>query len=170
MFSLRVFCVFVVDIMKIVFYTILILLLVPCIFLALMSLTSREPKTGLVEGKLRACPDSPNCAVSENATPASRVEPLRFEGAPGKAWIALRRAVEQNGGSIREDRDGYLRVIFTSRFFRFVDDVEFRMDSADRVIHVRSASRAGYSDFGVNRRRAGRLRAAFEEAVAASTR
>lgn len=151
--------------MKIFFYTILILLLVSCVLLALMSLISREPKTGLVAGRLRACPDSPNCVVSENETPASRVEPLSFEGDPRQAWDALRRAVEHGGGSIREDRNGYLWATFTSRIFRFVDDVEFRMDETRGAIHLRSASRAGYSDFGVNRKRVEKLRVAFAEAL-----
>lgn len=148
--------------MKIV-YALLMLILVPAAFLGLMSLTSREPKTGPVAGKLRACPDSPNCVVSENETPASRVDPLPFDGAPQQAWAALREAVERGGGVIREDRDGYLWATFTSRIFRFVDDVEFRMDAAGGVIHVRSASRAGYSDFGVNRKRVEKLRAAFAD-------
>jgi uncharacterized protein (DUF1499 family) len=150
--------------MKIV-YTLIILILIPSVFLALKSLTSRTPKTGLVAGALRACPDSPNCVVSENETAASRVEPLRFEGAPGQAWIALRRAVERNGGAIREDRDGYLWATFTSRVFRFIDDVEFRLNAAGGVIHVRSASRAGHSDFGVNRKRVEKLRADFDAAL-----
>jgi uncharacterized protein (DUF1499 family) len=148
--------------MKIIFYTTLILLLVPCIFLALMSLSSRAPRTGLVADRLMACPDSPNCVVSENETAASRVEPLRFEGARGQAWIALRRAIEQNGGAILDDRDGYLWATFTSRIFRFVDDVECRMDASRGEIHLRSASRAGHSDFGVNRKRVEKLRADFD--------
>jgi uncharacterized protein (DUF1499 family) len=149
--------------MKIFIYSLLIVVLVPSVFLALKSLTARTPRTGLAEAKLRPCPDSPNCVVSEHAMPASRIDPLSFKGSPGGAWTALRSAVEQAGGVIREDRDGYLWAIFTSRIFRFVDDVEFRMDAARGVIHARSASRAGYSDFGVNRKRVEKLRDAFEE-------
>ena len=51
------------------------------------------------------------------------------------------------------EEDTYWHVEFRSRVFRFVDDVEFLFDPADRQIHVRSASRVGYSDLGVNRRR-----------------
>ncbi|HEX5055222.1 MAG TPA: DUF1499 domain-containing protein [Gammaproteobacteria bacterium] len=151
--------------MKTLLYIVLALVLAPVVFLAFKSLTSPPPKTGLAGGKLRPCPDSPNCVVSENDTAASRIEALRFEGAPDRAWSLLLQAVERNGGSIREDRDGYLWATFTSRIFRFVDDVEFRLDAAHRVIQVRSASRAGYSDFGINRERVEKLRAAFVDAL-----
>ena len=57
----------------------------------------------------------------------------------------------------------YLHVEFRSAFFRFVDDVEFLIDTEDQVIHFRSASRVGYSDLGVNRRRMERIREAFSE-------
>ncbi len=67
------------------------------------------------------------------------------------------------GGKIEEEHDGYLWATFASRLFRFVDDVEFRMVSIDGIIHVRSASRVGYSDLGVNRRRVERLRTLFNQ-------
>ncbi|MDQ6965890.1 MAG: DUF1499 domain-containing protein, partial [Mariprofundaceae bacterium] len=49
--------------------------------------------------------------------------------------------------------DDYLHATFTSRLFRFVDDVELHRDAASGVVHIRSASRVGHSDFGVNRKR-----------------
>jgi len=67
------------------------------------------------------------------------------------------------GGKIQEEHDGYLWATFTSRVFRFVDDVEFRMVPSDGIIHVRSGSRVGYSDLGVNRKRVEKLRAGFDQ-------
>jgi uncharacterized protein (DUF1499 family) len=67
------------------------------------------------------------------------------------------------GGEIQEEHDGYLWTTFTSRLFRFVDDVEFRMVFTDGIIHVRSGSRVGYSDLGVNRRRVEKLRTLFNQ-------
>lgn len=55
----------------------------------------------------------------------------------------------------------YLHAVFTSRIFRFKDDLELRMDRENRIIHLRSASRTGYSDFGVNRKRAEQFRNFF---------
>jgi uncharacterized protein (DUF1499 family) len=130
-----------------------------------MSCTARVTKTGLVENKLQACPGTPNCVVSESETAASRIEPLVFQGSPGKAWEALKQAVEQAGGAIRQDQNGYLWATFTSKVFRFVDDVECRLDAERGVVHVRSASRVGHSDFGVNRKRIEKLRNTFDEAL-----
>lgn len=62
--------------------------------------------------------------------------------------------------------DDYLHVEFTSALLRFVDDVEFRVDVDAGVIHVRSASRVGRYDFGVNRRRVEAIRDAFERGSA----
>jgi len=58
--------------------------------------------------------------------------------------------------------DHYIHAKFTSRLFRFVDDVEFCIDDDLKIIHVRSSSRVGYFDFGVNRRRIERIRARFD--------
>ena len=142
------------------------LVLIPSAVFAAMSVASRRTKPGgLRAGRLRACPDSPNCVVSEtDQRPSVHVEPLPFDGAPETALALLRDVVQRNGGTVREEKGDYLWATFTSRVFRFVDDVEFRLDAARRVIQVRSASRAGYSDFGVNRKRVEMLRAAFESA------
>ncbi len=61
----------------------------------------------------------------------------------------------------RCEEEAYWHVEFRSRVFRFVDDVEFLFGPAGRQIHVRSASRVGYSDFGANRRRIEEIRALF---------
>ncbi len=111
---------------------------------------------------MRPCPDRPNCVSSETGGASVRVEPLRFARAPEDAWNRLREVILARGGKIEEEWEGYLRATFTSRVFRFVDDLECRMVRAAGIIHVRSASRVGYWDFGVNRRRVEALREMFE--------
>ncbi len=59
---------------------------------------------------------------------------------------------------IVREQPGYLQAEFTSRMLGFVDDVEFVLEPTARVIHVRSASRLGYRDFGVNRERVEAIR------------
>jgi len=115
---------------------------------------------GLYEGSLRPCPDKPNCVSSESGEP-SAVAPFSFSGHPEEAWARLKTSIEELGGTIREDTGLYLWATFTSRIFRFVDDVEFRLAPDDGLLHVRSASRVGYSDLGVNRRRVEKLQTAF---------
>jgi len=139
------------------------LFLILAVLLTIFSCASNAPKVELVDGRLRACPDSPNCVSSESDRASSRVEPLIFQDPPEKAWGNLRETLREMGGKIQEEYDGFLWATFTSRVFRFVDDVEFRMVSAHGTIHVRSGSRIGYSDLGVNRRRVEKLRTLFNQ-------
>jgi uncharacterized protein (DUF1499 family) len=147
--------------MKLIISIVILIVLVPVIGLAFLSWTSPPPRTGLLEGRLRPCPDTPNCVLSEGGGEEARIPPLSFEGPPARAWAQLRKAVTAMGGTIQEDYGEYLWATFTSRVFRFVDDVEFRLVPSSDVIQVRSASRVGRSDLGVNRKRVERLRARF---------
>jgi uncharacterized protein (DUF1499 family) len=133
-----------------------------CLVASAVSCASPDKRpVGLVDGRLAPCPESPNCVSSEAAAGPSAVEPLAFTVAPEAAWAALKRTVVTMGGRIEREDPGFLWAIFKTRVLRFADDVEFRMDLARRRIHVRSASRTGYSDFGVNRRRVEKLRRQF---------
>jgi len=115
---------------------------------------------GVTAGRLAPCPGSPNC-VSSEATNEQRVEPLPYDGdaAPARA-----RLLEVLNGMERarvvQSTDDYVHVEFRSAVFGFVDDVEFYF-SPPGIIQVRSASRTGYYDFGVNRERVETLRARF---------
>lgn len=141
---------------------IVLFLIMPLLF-TILSCASNPPKGGWVNGKLRPCPDRPNCVSSESDSASSRIEPLTFQGPPERAWGNLKETLQEMGGKIQEEREGYLWATFTSRVFRFVDDVEFRMVFPDGLIHVRSGSRVGYSDLGVNRRRVEKLRTLFNQ-------
>ena len=89
--------------------------------------------------------------------------PLRFEGGPEESWGRLKRALaSQPRTRVVTEQGDYLHAESTSLIFRFIDDVEFLLERGAKVIHVRSASRAGRSDLGVNRRRVEALRRAFQ--------
>jgi len=119
-------------------------------YLGQKSATGSAP--GLSGGKLAACPSSPNCVSSEDgALQAQRVDPL-----PLDAWSKLPAVVEAMGGSVARQERSYIAAEFTSRLFKFTDDVEFRL--AGDAVHVRSASRVGHSDMGANRDRVQALR------------
>jgi uncharacterized protein (DUF1499 family) len=116
---------------------------------------------GVTDGRLAPCPRSPNCVASQgNPADATHfIAPIAFRGDAGAAWRALRQTVDASERvKIVDEGDGYLRAEFATRFVGFVDDVEFLLDAAARVIHVRSASRLGHRDFGVNRARIEALR------------
>ena len=124
---------------------------------------SHSPTLGVRSGRLLPCPRSPNCVCSQDPDPAHQVDPFAFIGPGANAWERLRACVEAEPRTrIIESSPGYLRVEFRSLLFRFVDDVEFNLEPTAQLIHVRSASRVGYSDLGANRQRIGRLRQAFE--------
>ena len=131
--------------------------------LALLSALARRPDNlGVHAGKLADCLAMPNCVCSTAGDDAHRIEPLRYTGAADIAFDKLKRIVaEMPGAAIITSDDHYLYVEFTSRLFRFVDDVEFLLDAEAGVIQVRSASRAGKSDLGVNRARVESIRERF---------
>jgi uncharacterized protein (DUF1499 family) len=77
----------------------------------------------------------------------------------------LRVISEQARATIIEQSDHYLHVEFKSKYFRFVDDVEFYLPNNDPIIHIRSASRVGHSDLGVNRKRMNHVREQYYKAL-----
>ena len=119
-------------------------------FLSLSHSQASESELGLVDGKLTICPDSPNCVSSELAM----ISPIKLSKTePELAWSLLQQVINEHGGEIQEKSNSYLLATFTTAIFSFVDDVEARLDLEANVIHLRSASRVGYYDFGANRRR-----------------
>ncbi len=123
-------------------------------YLAQKSKTGNAP--GLADGVLSPCPSSPNCVVSEtHADDKHRVAPL-----PLKAWGEAPGVIEAMGGVVVVRDEGYIAATFASKAMGFVDDVELR--KADNAVHIRSASRVGYSDGGVNRARVEQLRSLLD--------
>jgi uncharacterized protein (DUF1499 family) len=104
---------------------------------------------------------SPNCVSSQAADAEHQVEPLRIVGDLSRAMDELRRIIESMPRTrILAASDSALHAEFTSYVFHFIDDVDLQLDG--RVVQIRSASRSGYSDLGVNRRRVETIRRAFE--------
>lgn len=125
------------------------------------------PDLGVRDGRLKPPSFTPN-SVSSQADlhaghpmrDAARIAPLPLRGSVPETMARLRSlASALPGARVEEVRDDYLRLSYTSRWLRFVDDAEFWADPAAGVIHVRSASRLGRRDFGVNRARIEALRA-----------
>ncbi|NBV22567.1 MAG: DUF1499 domain-containing protein [Proteobacteria bacterium] len=115
---------------------------------------------GLTNGKLAPCPDSPNCVSSSATDIRHAIAPYALDRSLGAAKEELRQAVARMPRTkLITDHDNYLHFEFRSLIFRFVDDVEFHLDAVTNTIQVRSASRVGYYDLGVNRRRIEKLRA-----------
>jgi uncharacterized protein (DUF1499 family) len=130
----------------------------------------RPDNLGVKDGKLAPPRRSPN-SVSSQADPADTehyIAPIAFKGDAIAAMAAVRKAVESmQGATVIRHEGAYLYAEYRTRLMRFVDDVEFYSDEKAGVIHVRSASRLGRRDFGVNRARVESLRRRIEGRVAA---
>ena len=141
------------NIVKWVFRGAIGLVLVGFVAFFILGKTSQSGKApGLVDGRLAPCPSSPNCVSSEEGTEAEKSVAVL----PAEEWETLPQHVEEMGGTVTKRADNYMATEFQSAVFGFVDDVEFR--KAEEGVHVRSASRAGYSDAGVNAARVAELR------------
>ena len=143
-------------------------MLVPMIVtMTLFSCAGRRPENLGVDGaRLAACPSSPNCVSSDADAGDSThgVEPLTLATDAADAWRAAREAVAgMPRTKIESEAEGYLHAECTSALMGYVDDLELHLRADDGVIAVRSASRVGYGDMGVNRRRVETLRAELAE-------
>ena len=131
--------------------------------MSLFSLSGTRPTNlGVKDGKLAVCPSTPNCVCSQDPDQAHQIAPITYDGAPDAAFTKLKDIIQgmERAQIITEAAD-YLYAEFTSQLMGFVDDVEFYVDSAAQMIHVRAAARLGQSDLGVNRKRVETIRAQF---------
>lgn len=118
----------------------------------------KAPALGVSNGRLSACPNSPNCVCSMIESEDHAMPPIPFSTDNDSIEKEMRRLKDtisehfSRATLITED-DHYLRYEFRTLIFRFVDDVEFLIDPETRRIHFRSSSRVGKSDLGQNRKR-----------------
>jgi uncharacterized protein (DUF1499 family) len=121
----------------------------------MFNFTGKKPSNlGVKEGKLAACPETPNCVNSQSDDAQSKIAAL-----PAVSIAEIKKVVNaMEGSSIIEEKDNYLYAEFKSKLMGYVDDVEFYLDSNGNSVQVRSASRLGKSDLGVNRKRVEEIR------------
>ena len=104
---------------------------------------------------LAPCPDKPNCVCSEYKDDIQHfIAPLTISSKKlPRAVEYIKISIKTLGGEIQAENNVYLAATFSSSFFGFIDDVEFRIDTQNQLVHIRSAARLGHSDFGVNKKR-----------------
>ena len=124
--------------------------------------TEQNLKAREVNNRLAPCPESPNCVSSLSEDKSHYVEPLIYHTPLAEAREKLISVIQSMKRSeIVTVDNNYLHATFKSSLFGFVDDVEFSFDDGKKIIDARSASRTGYYDFGVNRRRVEEIRKRF---------
>lgn len=127
----------------------------------------RPMDLGYHNGYFKPASNKPN-SVNSQAAPGhpAAILPLKVTGDPGAFFAQLARVVAaQKGAKIIEQTSRYLYAEFTTPLMGFVDDVEFALDADRGLVHVRSASRLGYSDLGTNRKRIETLRQLANQAA-----
>lgn len=151
--------------------TLIFLLILISVFIVLFFNFQKNSRigeaSGLVEGKLSKCSKKPNCVCSEHVNDTSHyIEPIIIPtNGTVDIFTLLKTVILEMGGNIQVESDNYLSATFTSAIFKFVDDLEIRIDLSQKVIHIRSASRVGYSDMGVNKKRTELLKNLFRNKV-----
>ena len=121
---------------------------------------AQAPKSlGVLDGQLAEMPDTPNAVSSQAASDhEGYMDPIDWTGTQAEAIAAIQETVQSLPRTkIVTTRKNYLHAEFRSQWIGFIDDVEFYVPDAGGVIHFRSASRTGYSDLGVNRKRMERI-------------
>ena len=120
---------------------------------------------GLHNEQLTDCPNSPNCVASQTKDADHSILPFEYKGEKKMAFIKLKKVIASlDGMTLVTENDQYLHFECKSAIMGFVDDLEFYFSDetpGEKTIQVRSASRLGYSDFGVNRKRVEQLRKLF---------
>lgn len=119
---------------------------------------------GVTDGHLTDCPASQNCVVSLGADAKHAIDPIEYHVDRNKAREILQKVLTVvPRTSVIEQTDNYIYATSKSRIFKFIDDVEFYFPPNENIIHMRSASRIGESDLGVNRRRLEQIRLALRD-------
>ncbi|WP_337884810.1 DUF1499 domain-containing protein [Fischerella thermalis] len=124
----------------------------------------RPSNLGVRDRKLAPCPNSPNCVSSQSTDAVHKIAPLTYTSSPEQTLADIKSIIQSLPRTkIISETEDYLYAEFKSAMMGFVDDVEFYLDRNDNIIHVRSASRLGQSDLGVNRNRVETIRTKLNE-------
>jgi uncharacterized protein (DUF1499 family) len=116
--------------------------------------------------QLKECPESPNCVSTRTQQESKKMDPIPFELDPKEVKKIIKNAVESLPSTeLQRESIHYLHYTFKSKIFGFIDDVELLIDAEQKLIHFRSASRTGYSDMGVNKKRMTEIAKAIKQAM-----
>jgi uncharacterized protein (DUF1499 family) len=138
------------------------------IWFFILGILSRAGKaSGITQGALSRCPDTPNCVCSEYKDDFNHyVDPIILpQDSTLETLPILKDIIRDMRGTIHSEGNNYIAATFSSRIFRFVDDFEIRVDPALKIVHIRSASRVGRGDMGINKKRAELFKELFSRKV-----
>lgn len=120
----------------------------------------------LKNGKLLPLEDKPNNVSTQTDDPKKKLDPLPYRGSKEESKKRLKSILESRDKVvIKNENESMIYAIETSSFFKFKDDIDFLFSDEEQVIHYRSASRVGHSDFGVNKKRMETIRELYMEEI-----
>jgi uncharacterized protein (DUF1499 family) len=126
----------------------------PLIFVIFFTISLATNAETTEKKKLPPCQNTPNCVSSQSSDNLHYIAPFKISGSAKAAWEELRRLiVDHDRMLITHESKTSLHAEATSLVLQFVDDIDAFLDEEAGLIHIRSASRIGHSDFGVNRKR-----------------
>ncbi len=145
-------------------FAVLVIVLFIGVRLSIKAMSPMPPKLGVFYGRLQPCPDTPNCVSSQATDDSHKIEPIAFTGMDRRVayQILLECINELPRANVLVSRVDYVHVEFRSLVWGFRDDTEFWINDASGLIEVRSASRLGRGDLGVNRKRVEDIRTRFQ--------
>ena len=124
--------------------------------------TAKPVTLGVVDGKLAGCPSAPHCVSSQKDGGIHSVAPIHYAMSRADARAKLVSIIRgMPGARVVTDSNDYVLAEFTSKHWKYVDDLEIYLDDRDKLAHFRSSSRTGYWDLGANRRRVEEIRKEF---------
>ncbi|NOQ93859.1 MAG: DUF1499 domain-containing protein [Methylophaga sp.] len=152
--------------MKILLLILSLLALSIIVMLFFLGSHSKQGKAlGILDGRLSPCLDKPNCVCSEYVQdPEHYTSPFPVgQRSRSEAALILKNIIQTMGGVLQNKTDSYIAATFSSSIFGFIDDLEIRIDSNNKLIHIRSASRVGHSDLGINQKRVELVKQLYKE-------
>lgn len=128
-------------------------------------MTEKTKRIGMIDGKFHSCPESPKCVSTQSTDEKHKMKPIEYEGALEDAKSKIIDIIKSfKRSKIITETNDYILSEFRTRFWHFVDDVEFYFNDTDKIIHFRSSARFGYYDWGVNRKRMQNITDSFKMA------
>lgn len=133
---------------------IMFVFLVSAISLMFMKNNRLPVNLGIHDGKLSPLPSSPNGISSQTDAVGKKVKPFPFKGNLDETRVAIRHMLAAYGNmQILKEGSTYIHAVNRTRIMGFKDDLEFYFDELTAQVHIRTSSRIGYSDLGLNRKR-----------------
>ena len=132
-----------------------LLILVYILYFFILGYYSKSKEApSLINNQLSKCPDTKNCCNTEfNEQSSHYVRPIKIVSKTKNPISTLKTIIRNMNGDVKIENENYLSAIFSSSIFGFIDDLEIRIDRENNLIHLRSASRVGRNDLGVNKKR-----------------